>query len=379
VRHLTFCLFLFGCGFSAVNNNIDVDLAMPDNGDLAGADFAGVDFALSNNADLAGGCNTCNCGQPALLIAIQSVNGALATDGRILQFALGNPRTRCKDLTVGKTLDKSPRAFSWYPPDSILYGGETTLYLIDAVKDLYRWNYKTPRSDYPRSAFPLIKDGAQVVGAGFDTTNFSEIQQLYILDPKNGMRLFNWDVTDQAGPIVLGGGIPEMTQSPLDPTHVFYLKTIINDAPAADVAVPYDDVMVKPTVYWAQKPTGAYLSTIESVKDAPGGLTRTVWLQHSSSSTQGDAVYYVNDDGTGPALTGPLSCNNPACKSPFKANDAAPDPTSTNAVFATCESPMSNQGHVVRIDDNGVCDLILDGTTLATLTYPSRLAIAPAR
>ena len=136
-------VLLVGCGFSAVENpNI--------NADLAGVDFAGADFAvpegadlsvppgadLSTGADLAGGCNTCNCGQPVLVMAIQSVNGGTGNDGRILQFGLGGivPLKCGKDLQVGKTLDKQPRAIAWFPPDGILYAGETTLYLIDAAK-----------------------------------------------------------------------------------------------------------------------------------------------------------------------------------------------------------------------------------------------------
>jgi hypothetical protein len=372
-------LLLVGCGFSAVDNNTI-------NADLAGADFAGADFALADlatppGADLAGGCNTCNCGQPVLLMAVESVNGATGNDGRILQFGLGGtqPQKCGKDLQVGKTLDKSPRVIAWFPPDGILYGGETTLYLIDAVKDLYRFNFKTQRSDYPIAAFPLEKDGGFVVGGGFDTNGFGEVSLLHIIDPKNGVSLYNWDVTDAVNsPIYLGSSITAMTQSPVDPTHIFYVKTITNDAPAMDVAVPYDGAMVKPTVYWQQRPNGNYLQTM-SVTHGPGNLRRIVWLQPSNNSSVADAIYYANDDGTGPTMTGPLSCSHPMCKVPFKAHDAAPDPTAANRVFATCDSPTSNLGHVVRIDDSGTCDLIYDGSQLPMLVYPSRLAIAEPR
>ena len=145
-----------------------------------------------------------------------------------------------------------------------------------------------------------------------------------------------------------------------------------------DVAVPYDGNMVKPTVYWQQRPTGSYLKTI-SVAHGPGNLYRTVWLQPSNNGSVADAIYYANDDGTGPTMTGPLACNNPMCKVPFKARNAVPDPTAANRVFATCDGTASNTGHVVRIDDNGTCEVIYDGTQLPTLTYPSRLTIAEAR
>jgi hypothetical protein len=378
---LRFLIFLVACGFSTVdNNNINHDLA---GADLAGLDFSGVDFAAPPGSDMAGGCNTCNCGQAALLVAVESVNGATSNDGRILQFSLSStgPISKCgKDLTVNKTLEKSPQSLAWYPPDGILFGGETTLYLIDAAKDLYRWNYKTQRSDIPLAAFPLIKDGSQVVGAGFDTTNFGEMQTLQIIDPKNGMMLFSWDMTDaNNSPIYLGGGIVGLTQSPLDPTHMFYMKMFVNQMPAADIAIPYDNMMVKGTPYWPTKPSGTDLTRISVVKNAAGGLKRVAWLQHNTGNTLGDNIYYVNDDGTGPTQTGPLVCNNMACKTPFKSNDVAPDPTAANRVFATCDSPTDNLGHVVRLDDSGACDVVLDGNSLPTLTYPSRLAIAEAR
>jgi hypothetical protein len=391
-RFILFAAFFAGCGFSADSvNNIEVDLAgvdfagadfsLPANADLStpnGADLAGADLA---GADLAPACNTCNCGQPVLLMAIESVNGGTGNDGRILQFGLGGTvPVKCgNDLQAGKKLDKSPRSLAWFPPDGILYGGETTLYLIDAVKDLFRWNYKTQSSDYPIATFPLLKDGALVVGAGFDTSGFDEVKLLHIINPKNGAMLFGWDVTDQNNsPIVLGGGIPSMAQSPVDPSHVFYLKTIINDAPAMDVAPPYDGNMVKPTVYWQQRPTGSYLTRM-NVTHGPANLRRTVWLQGSNNGSTDDGIYFANDDGTGPTMTGPLICHNPMCAVPFKAHDAAPDPTAANRVFATCSGSATNTGHVVRIDDNGLCEVIFDGNVLPVLTYPSRLTIAEPR
>jgi hypothetical protein len=375
-----------GCGFNAVDNLNNI------NPDLAGVDFAGADFSLPAGADLAlpagadlagvdlaGGCNTCNCGQPVLLMAIESVNGGTGNDGRILQFGLGGaqPQKCGNDLQAGKTLDKSPKSLAWFPPDGILYGGENALYLIDAAKDLYRWNFKTTRSDTPIAAFPLSRNGSFVVGAGFDTTGFDEVTLLYILDPKNGMQLFMWDVTDQTNsPIFLGSSIPAMTKSPLDAERIFYVKTIINDAPAMDVAVPYDNMMVKPSPYWQQRPTGNYLSTMETYA---GTVKRIVWVQPSNNSMTADGIYFANDDGTGPTMTGPLMCNNPMCAVPFKTHGAAPDPTADNRVFATCMSPTSNLGHVVRIDDGGNCDVIYDGNNLPMLTYPSLLTIAPPR
>ena len=80
---------------------------------------------------------------------------------------------------------------------------------------------------------------------------------------------------------------------------------------------------------------------------------------------------------------GPLTCANPMCLSPFRSNDAAPDPSKPGRVIATCTAAqngtaVSNVRHVVRIDGTS-CDILIDGTTLRNLTYPAVLAVAAAQ
>jgi hypothetical protein len=387
VRFVTI-LFLTGCGFSAVHNVTAEDMAGVD---LAGADFAlapGTDLAGTSGQDLStGGCNTCNCGQPALLVAVANVNGAISNGGRILQLGLGSggAPTMCKTLTANKTLPDQPDSLGWFPPDGVIFGYDEGVILLDAVKDLQRWTFQNNVAFPTRSVFPLQKDAnTQVVAAGFDTTGFDDITQLDILDAKNGTKLFSWDITDaQNSPIYLGTEVPAMVQSPLDPGHIFFIDngfTMASDFPAGDVAVPFDNMPVaKPTVYWAMRPAGNYLTTINVVKHAAGGLIRTAWLQHVSGSSTADGVFFANDDGTGPTFTGPLTCSLAACAQPFKASDAVPDPTSTNAVITTCNSPTSNLSHVVRIDDSGTCTIVVDGNSLPNLSYPVALSIAEAR
>ena len=71
------------------------------------------------------------------------------------------------------------------------------------------------------------------------------------------------------------------------------------------------------------------------------------------------------------------------CTSPFKANDAVPDPTKPGRVLATCNAAkngtaLTNVRHVVRID-GAQCDIFIDGTTLRTLTFPAALAVGAAQ
>ncbi len=384
-----------GCGFSAVNNvtshdmaGLDlsgVDLTAASAVDLAGADLAGVDLSVSGGGDMAaGGCSTCNCGQAALLVAIESDNGATTNAGKVLQLGLGTggTPTTCKTLTANKTLPDDPTAIGWFPPDGVIFGSESGIILVDAVKDLQRWTYTVPGSYPPRSVFALQKDPGFVVGVGFDTQGFDDITQLHILDSKIGMKLFSWDITDaNNSPIYLGTEVPVMVQSPLDPTHLMFVSngfSAATDFPAGDVAVPYDGGAVTPTTYWSMRPTGPYLTTINVVRNAVGGLKRVAWLQHNITGTA-DGVYYINDDGTGPVFTGPLTCNLQQCAVPFKAVDAVPDPTAANRVITTCSSTTSNLSHVVRIDDSQTCTLLVDGTTLPTQNYPVALSIAEAR
>jgi hypothetical protein len=109
------------------------------------------------------------------------------------------------------------------------------------------------------------------------------------------------------------------------------------------------------------------------------GGRRTTWLPYASVGGSPDGIYYVNDDGTGPVGTGPLTCNLSACATPFRAEDVVPDPTADNALIAICDSSMSNVRHVVRFDDGGNCTMLYDGTQLATSTYPAALAVIETR
>jgi hypothetical protein len=331
-----------------------------------------------------GGCQACNCGTPALLVAVESSNGATSNDGRVLQIPLGTSTapSACRDLTAGKTLPKSPTALGWLQPRYAIWGAPESVTLIDSVKDLVKWNYQDPQHNPPLSVFPLERGtGGPVVAIGYDSQGFNTINLLNILDIKSGNKLFGWDVTDaQNSPIYLGSEVPSMAQSPIDPTHIFFVDNGSNPYPASDIPVPYDGKPVKATVYWMNRPNGNYLKTINTVRTSNGGGHRTVWLQYTNSTTINDAVFYTNDDGTGPSFTGPLSCSNPACLQPFKSTDAVADPTTANRVIATCQSASDQYvHHVVTIDDNGTCNILYDGTALPMMTYPVALAIAEAQ
>ena len=325
------------------------------------------------------------CSSDLLLVAVESVDGSRQTDGYVLQYAVdASGVAPCgPQLTAANTLSKTPNSIGWVPPGSVAYGASDSVVLLDSASDQLRWTYRpTQFGDVPLNVFPLSHAGSTAVGVGYDTHGDGTVSILALLDGGNGMQL-NWlDVDSSMSPIVLGGEVQAMVQDPRDPTKIAYVDNGSDPThPVVEVAVPWDGSTVTPSVYYGQAPPGPEVVTLNTLHD--GALSRFVWLQSSSSTTMGDIAYEIDDTGSGMQTYGPLSCSNPMCMSPWKANDAAPDPTSPGSVIATCSAAMngsalSNVRHVVRVDSTS-CDVLVDGTTLRNLTYPAALAVGPAQ
>src|SRR5262249_25513661 len=149
--------------------------------------------------------------------------------------------------------------------------------------------------------------------------------------------------------------------------------------PLVEAGVPWGGNTITPNVYYGQRPPGPSVTTLQTLR--AGNVSRFVWLQSTTSTTMGDIAYAGDDDGSGMPTFGPPTCSNPMWVSPFKANDAVPDPTKAGRIFATCSAAksgtaLSNVRHIVRIDATQ-CDILVDGTTLRNLTYPAALAVGP--
>jgi hypothetical protein len=385
-------LFAAACGFSRVGSHDGPgDLASGDSdgdggggggdmGALGGADLAGSDGAGDMDTHVAT-CSGCGCGAPVLAIAVQSVDGAQSNDGRVVQLALepAGATSPCgPQLTAHHSLSKSPASLGWVAPDGVLFGSSENVVLLDSAKDLIRWTYRpTQLGDVPRALVRLAHAGGDTVAIGYDTHGYDEIDTLAIVDLKTGRQQKWWDLTSSASPIYIGG-TKSMARDPRDATRLAYIDDALMPHPVSTIAVPYDDATtVKKSVWYDSDPPGVKPIALNTYAQ-PNGPTRAVWLQGSTNTSNADVIYEIDDDGTGPVLFGPLSCTNPACKQPFKASDAAPDPTRTHRVLATCESPTSNVRHVVRLDDT-TCDVLLDGTTLPALTFPVALAVGAPR
>jgi hypothetical protein len=378
------------CGFNHVNDGSSGDdmAGLPGgDGDMTGGGGSGGGGGGGTGGSGGGGgtasCASggCGCGAPVLIVGVQSVNGGTGTDGRVLQLAIppSGPATACgPQLTASGALSKSPTAVGWVPPDGVLFGSSESVLVLDGVHDQIRATYRpTQFGDLPRALFTLTRAGMpDVLAVAYDTTSNGEIDVLAMVDPKSGAELKWWNISNNTSPIQLGSSVAAMARDPFDPSRIAYVDNGIQAHPATQAPIPWDGVAVKPTVWYATRPPGSYPQTLNTLD---GAVKRAVWAQTTTSSTAADVIYEIDDDGTGPQLFGPLSCAlDTLCKQPFRTSDAAPDPTAAHRVIATCDSPTSNQRHVVRIDTAG-CTQLFDGSTLPTLTYPVALAVANAR
>lgn len=372
------------CGFKTLGNG---DMGSGGSGGSGGGGSAGSGGGGGGSVgdDMGTAASGCGVGAPVLIVAMQSVDGSLSTDGSVLQYAMSSTGvTPCgPTLTAAHTLSKSPNSVAWVPPGSVAYGATDSIVLLDSASDQLRWTYRpTQFGDVPLNVFPLSHAGALVMGIGYDTHGSQVVDTLALVDGTNGMQINWYDVTSSTSKISLGSSVQAMVQDPLDATKVVYVDNGGSTPhPLVEVAVPWDGNAVTPSVYYAQRPPGPSLTTLNTVR--VGNLSRFAWLQSTSSTTSGDIAYEIDDDGTGKKTYGPLTCSNAMCMSPFKANDAVPDPTKPGRVLATCTAAkngtaLNNVRHIVRID-GAQCDILIDGTTLRNLTFPAALAVGPAQ
>lgn len=393
-------VLLAGCGFHTSECH--------DGGSGGGGDGGGGDLGVSNDGDggtdssdlggsdlsSGGGGRVGTCPTPALFVLVQSNNGATQTGGRILQLTIHSDGSVAKcgnDLTANGTLPSQVTAIGWIPPN--LVGGVGTngkLIALDPTTDNYHWSYTPPccAGDGPIcSVFPIRRsDGKTQVAAawGCGGTGAPDLTGIDVFDNAKGTLIEGWKLNDSTSPILLGLSVLAMTQSPLDPTHLFYSTESSASKPGAaiDIPLPVDGGTVQGTVYQNMLPTNGLNWIIHAIPSSNGGGMRTAWVQHGFSPSQ-DELYFVNDTGGGPQLTGPLHCKNLGtaagqvnCASPMVFNDVMPDPSNGTKLFATCTGAASNTGHVVRIDSSSMCELIVDGSKLAVQTYPAAFALA---
>jgi hypothetical protein len=321
----------------------------------------------------------CGGGTPILLVGLFT-SGSSIGSGEVQQYALsGTTLTPCGALlTAAGTLDQSPTALAWVPPDSVAYGGSNSVVLLNSASGEVRWSFSQTTLNFsPSYVFPLAHGANTDIGIAVDYAGSSP-NELVLVDGKQGTQI-NQVKFDSSSVMNLGSGVQAMAQDPRDPTQIAYAYDDSLPNLLYEVAVPWNNNnTVTPTVYYPHRtPGGITIKAMNALR--LGNVSRFVWLQ--SGTGNGDVLYELDDDGTGnQMLNGPFNCSNTMCTTKYNGYDAAPDPTKQGRIFATCDaanagSSLPNVRHVVRID-RSQCDVVIDGTKLPNNAYPGPLATA---
>jgi hypothetical protein len=359
-------LLVGGCGFHPASSDGGSDTDMGANGGGGGAGGGGTGGGAGGGGGGGDGGAPDDCTTPTLLVLLRNANQS-SIGGQVFQLSLAtSPPQKC-GITIKNTIVDLPFAVAWIAPSSIAVGMDSSAVLIDAATDQYRWNKTTGRV---ADVFPIMSPQGLAVGVATYDTSFSEIGEVQVFDQPMGKSLGDW--TMNSNPFLLGLSVVGMTQSPLDPTHVFAIKPI--DYQAADAPVPFDNQPINKTIYYMQAPPSGGFTSIASVR-AVGNVIRTAWVDSSTDSSP-DSAYYVNDTGSGPILAGPLSCAATVCGTPFRITAVVPDPTDTTHVIGICQAASTSTiAHVVRFAATGTCEVLFDGTSLPSLVFPVRVAL----
>ena len=337
-----------------------------------GSGDSASDCACGGGSEVPAGCAACDCPLPAVLALVESRDGSSANDGSVLLYSLATGQS-CGALTGGETLPSDVTAVGWIPPATIAVGSDEVMRALNPRHDTYRWVYAPPccSAGLPRDVFWVRGPAGEThVAAGYTNgLGYDEIRYLQVYDG-DGQVVDTWPLNDAASPLHLGLSIEGMTRSPLDPSHVMIFKR--GTYAAADIAVPYGDVDAYPMTYYQALPSGTPFA-IHAISRS--GMGR-VAFGGGAYIGEAESVYYTNDPGTGPMVHGPLRCD-AHCYEPARFWDAAPDPTDDSAAIAICFADDSGaRAHVVRMDEAGGCEVLVDGSTLPPLRRPIRLDIA---
>jgi hypothetical protein len=352
-----------GCGFEAVHDPINVD--------LAGADFAGVDFAAPPGSDLAappgsdlamtmGGGDLAQpppCVGPLLLVTIENVHNGATGGGRVEVMSLGDgtmPPAECRVLSAEGQMTPQPFSAAMVNGKLAVMGIDG-FQLVDPSSDVSLWSKPVAGSDFPVDVFALKHpDGRDVIAFGWGskpTCPQCEIGHVdgYGLD---GGLIKTWNL----GTDLTLSSILSISSHPKSPTHFFALDPAHNEW-------GWD---VDP---WGATKTSAFGNATGSpltvYSDLWLGLMRTVWVDN----TGGGRIYYNNDSVSG--LLGPIVCTT-GCTFLH----AVPDPNINTRFFGLCDGPSVDARRVVWFSSTSSdCNTILEGAKFGSESRLSRLAI----
>lgn len=370
-------LYLAACSNDAGGVRVNRDL------DSSAFDLGGnAQDASSSNQDAASGGD---CELPYAAVLIASNNGSGTSRGRVERIPLDG-RGKCKPLVLANSLPADADAVTFVPPDRIAVGALSGVYQIGfndkAAAPLYKpttfaW------TSLVDDLFPIIdENGKTLLAIAYDESNLHGSKSIqYLVTVDGDQEIARWEVDSQA--VIRIGFTPvAMTTSVLDPHQMFALKGLSDGYAAGEFELPWDDMPREVITPLYQQNLGATGSayTIKTLRQAKGSsvLRRTVWTFRPNSGQSSYQVYMTNQLDLGPKqLLGPYVCNLPQCSTdvndPYV--DAIPDFTDDTAVVTICtDTAPTLKRHVVRIRDNGSCELLLDGDDLLSQEYPQRIA-----
>lgn len=314
----------------------------------------------TSSSSSSGSSGSPGCDLPWVMALMCDNAGSGNPVGEVRRWSLtGATPTACPTLTMRGTMDRWANAVGW-TGRHVLVGSQGHLSAIDPALDNVAWAHTQPppESGVPAYVFRVRMEGADRVAVAYLlSTGDTLLRALELYDPAgNGEYVRRLSL--ETGAMDLHG-TAAIAAHPRDEGRVIYAST-----PSIDQTdIPTGSSQPPQTTYINGLPLGGTTHRLSSLV-RPGGLGRVVYLQPTK-------LWMSNDDGNSRSPRGPFTCG--LCN-PMAAQDAVPDPTHPDRLFAICDTGTADS--VVRIDVNGTCDLVLDGATLGSQLFPSRLAIA---
>jgi hypothetical protein len=355
-----------GCGFEAVHDQINVDLAGVDLAgadfagvDLAGIDLAGVDLAVPPGSDLAvNDMAQTPCVGPLLLVTVENVHNGATGGGRVHVMSLGDgtmPPADCKTLSAQGQMTPQPFSTAMVKGKLAVMGIDG-FQLVDPSSDLALWSKPVGNNDFPVDVFALKHpDGRDVIAFGWATIQSCPSCEIAHLDGYglDGGLIKTWNL----GTDLMLSSVLSMSSHPKMPTHLFALDPTHSEW-GWDVD-PWGATKVSGFGNASGIPLSIY-------SDLWTSLMRTVWVD----STSPTRIYYSNDSSSG--FFGPIICTT-GCTMLH----AVPDPNSNVRFFGLCDGPSVDARRVVWFSSvSSDCNTILEGAKFGSESRLSRLAIS---
>jgi hypothetical protein len=319
-----------------------------------------------------------SCPLPQLIITIADVSGSNAFGGQLARFSLASATPMsCKTLTAQMSLGAGVSVSTYFAPSLIATADQNSVYLIDALHDQPMATVAAPTSSVQGTgaldAFPMKDTSGKDFGAvAFGAFGNPDTDTQVVGYDGKGMIVakspFCLSGTSCSGTnLMLGDQIVGVAANPTNPSHFFVVDE------GRGIAAEDVDPFTRAKMSLLAINTTASMQKAYAISH--NGQLRIAWVTVTSfGATPPTWVSYYTDMGGSSfkSVSGPLSCQS-GCSNVLR---AVPDPTSPTAFFLLCDGASSNGRVVMRLQDDGTCTPIFDGSTLSSAYQLRHLAIA---